>query len=52
MLQFNPFHRPSVQDLMEKPFFDEVRHIEEIELGPQEEIRLHMDTTSEYVGLA
>lgn len=50
MLQFNPFHRPSVDTLIQDPYFDEVRQFSKA-YNAQEIISLDFELSEEYVGL-
>ena len=49
MLQFNPFYRPSVDQLIEDPYFDEVRMFGQVYDAP-EQISLDFELSQEYVG--
>ena len=49
MLQFNPFFRPSVDKLIEDPFFDEVRMFSKA-YDAHETISLDFELSKEYIG--
>mmetsp|Transcript_43569 Transcript_43569/g.57697 ORF Transcript_43569/g.57697 Transcript_43569/m.57697 type:complete len:102 (-) Transcript_43569:387-692(-) len=49
MLQFNPFYRPSVDSLIEDPYFDEVRMFSKSYDAP-EVISLDFEMQQEYLG--
>ena len=50
MLQFNPFNRPNVDQLLKDPYFDEVRAFSQAYDAP-EEISLAFEESQQYVGM-
>lgn len=49
MLQFNPFYRPSVDKLIQDPYFDEVRMFSKA-YNAHEIISLDFELSQEYIG--
>ena len=50
MLQFNPFFRPSVDKILESPYFDEVRQFS-IMYDAVHEVDLLFEHSKQYFGL-
>lgn len=50
MLQFNPFNRPTVDQLLEDPYFDDVRQFSQA-YDFSEEISFDFELTDQYVGM-
>ncbi len=50
MLQFNPFNRPNVDELVNDPYFDEVRQFSKAYDAP-EKLSLDFELSEEYLGM-